>query len=225
MTAPSFLIGVTMVVVVIVGATVVGMVSFGGARSDLADVGATRSYPPNPEPTYADPTYPTPTYADPTYAYPTEEPTPTATVPDGYRTVSAPAGLTLSIPAGWPVKPGAVASNVQADDPGTDCLIRFGGETADPRALSDVVAGLEKTTPSIRRDYRRVQLSPVSYGAAGEAVQWEFTFRSGTGPRHAFGLYWRIYDTDYVVYGSCSTGAWPRLGEVLTTMADTAAPH
>lgn len=210
--------GVGVAVVTIVSAVVFALVPGGTSTG-----GTGSAEGPSPLPTYVEPTYDPTDDPEPTYTpEPTEEPT--ATVPPGYETVDAPGGLTVAIPAGWPVSaPSDI--NRQADAPDTDCLVRYGGSPSDPEPLEKVVARFETTNPRIRPDYQRMRLEPVSYGVAEEAVDWEFTFRSDTGPRHAYGRYWRLYGTDYVVYASCATGAWPRMGEVVTTLTDTAAPH
>jgi hypothetical protein len=231
MTTPAFLIGVALAVVAVIGGVTVALVPIGGGPPATAGSGSlsTDALPQTADSQPTDEPFPT---EDPADTFPSEDPTdpvptedPTGTVPDGYQTVSAPAGLTVNIPGTWPVKAGAVASNLQADDPDADCLLRFGGDTAADAPLLDVVAGFEKHTPSIRTDFRRLQLTSISYGRADEAVDWEFTFSATTGPRHAYGRYWRTGGTDYVAYGSCSDGDWTQLGAVLTTLFDTADPQ
>jgi hypothetical protein len=219
----SLVVGVMLAVVVVIAAIVVAFVPIGGRHSALP----APTVPP-PAPTGAFPTEPAPTETFPTDTFPTEDPPteePTSTVPAGYQVATAPGGLSVAIPATWPTGAAAAASNVQANDPDADCFLRFGGDVADTRPLAAVVAGFEKNTPTIRRDYRRLQLAPVSYGFADEAVDWEFTFTAAAGPRHAYGRYWRLGGTDYVAYGSCSAGAWSQLGEPLSTMFATADPQ
>ncbi len=226
LTAPAFVIGVVVVVVAVIGGVAVALVPTGGGSDAIGPVptAAPRYEPvPTEEPTDTFPTDTLPPDTLPTDTLPTEDPTPAG--PDGYQTVAAPGGLTVHIPGDWPVKDGAVPSNLQADDPGADCLLRFGGDTADDRPLLAVVSGFETHTPSIKKAYHRLQLTQVTYGQADDAVDWEFTFTSGTGPRHAYGRYWRTGGTDYVAYGSCATGAWTQFGEVLSTLLDTADPQ
>jgi hypothetical protein len=221
--------GVGLAVLTILGAVVYALVP-GGSPTDRTSSSASATEGPTyAGPTWVEPTYtPDPTYVEPTYTPEptfTPEPTePSPTVPPGYRTVDAPGGLTVAVPARWSVAPSSEI-NMQADDPDADCLVRFGGSPADADPLDQVVAGFETTNPRIRAGYERVRLDPVSYGTADEAVDWEFTFRADDGPRHAYGRYWRLYDTDYVVYASCATGAWPRIGEVIDTLIATASPH
>jgi hypothetical protein len=224
-------IGVMVAVIAVIGAVVLAFVPLGGGGSGGSggggsDLGLPEQpdtvvpEPTVPDPTFADPTFADPTDPDPTYADP--EPSPTQLT---YQVVDAPGGMSVSVPSSWSVHAGASSTNVQADDPDADCFLRFGGGKADPRPLGTVVSGFERTTPSIQTGYQRLQLSSVAYGQAQAAVDWEFTFSSDTGPRHAYGRYWRTGGTDYVVYASCAVDDWSEAEQPLSTMFDTASPQ
>lgn len=143
--------------------------------------------------------------------------------PRGYRQVSGPGGIMVSIPEGWPVRQGATASNMQADDPDSPGdLIRFGGSPSPAVSLLDAVARNETDNPNIRDGYQRLRLARVP--AATETVEWEFLFIKDGEPRHAFGQFWRLHGVDYVVYVSAGTDTWPGLQPVLDVMVRTAAP-
>jgi hypothetical protein len=153
---------------------------------------------------------------------PVSSPAPGA-VPHGYRQVSGPGGIMVSIPEGWPVRQGATASNLQADDPDSPGdLIRFGGSPSPAVSLLDAVTQNETNTPNIRDGYKRLRLAQVS--GAPDTVEWEFLFIKDGEPRHAFGQFWRLDGIDYVVYVSAGTDTWTRLQPALDVLVHTAGP-
>jgi hypothetical protein len=147
---------------------------------------------------------------------PAEEPT-------GYRTVTGPAGVYVSIPADWTVKQGAVPSNLQADSPAGDRLIRFGGSESTSMPLLDTVASNETDNPNIANGYQRLELSPVTTLPV-EAVDWEFLWVKDGVPRHGYGRYWRTNGIDYVVYASATADVWSSMAEIVDVMVRTAGP-
>lgn len=141
----------------------------------------------------------------------------------GYRTVTGPAGVYVAIPADWTVKPGAVASNYQADSPSADRLIRFGGSASTGTSLLDTVASNETGNPNITNGYQRIQLAPVTTLPI-EAVDWEFTFVKDGVTKHSYGRYWRRDGVDYVVYASTAADLWHAMTEIVDVMIHTAGP-
>jgi hypothetical protein len=154
-------------------------------------------------------------------------PVTTTTVPEdplaGYQTVTGPAGVYVAIPADWTVKPGAVPSNLQADSPTADRLIRFGGSASTDMSLLDTVASNETSNPNIADGYQRIQLAPVPTLPV-EAVDWEFTFVKDGVTKHSYGRYWRRDGIDYVVYASTTADLWPSMTEIVEVMVRTAGP-
>jgi hypothetical protein len=142
-------------------------------------------------------------------------------VPPGFRQVSGPGGILVSIPEGWPVKPGATAFNMQADDPDSPGdLIRFGGSPSPAVSLLESVVQNEADTPTVRDGYQRLRLERVS--GTTDIVEWEFLFIKDGQPRHAFGRYWRLNGLDYVVYASAAASTWPGLQPVMDVVMRTA---
>jgi len=141
----------------------------------------------------------------------------------GYRTVTGPAGVSVAIPTDWPVKPGAVPSNYQADSPAADRLIRFGGSESTGMSLLDTVATNETDNPNIADGYQRIQLAPVTTLPV-EAVDWEFTFVKEGVTKHSYGRYWRRDGIDYVVYASTTEDLWYSMTEIVDVMVHTAGP-
>lgn len=174
-----------------------------------------------------------------TSAYPTETPSTSDTsdpstssasgtysagaAPDGYQRVTGPAGVSVSIPAGWSVQRGAFATTDEADAPdGSGSLIRYSGSPAPVVSLLDAVGRLERTTPTIRTDYERLRLDELSSGD----VVWEFRFTTKAGvQRHAFGQYWRADGHDYAVYASVDDSRWAEFQPILDVLVQTAAPR
>ena len=154
-------------------------------------------------------------------------PAATTTVPEdplaGYRTVTGLGGVSVAIPADWTVGPGAVPSNLQADSPTADRLIRFGGSASTDISLLDTVAGNENSNPNIADGYQRIQLAPVP-SLPIEAVDWEFTFVKDGVTRHSYGRYWRLDGIDYVVYASTAADLWPSMTNIVEVMVRTAGP-
>jgi hypothetical protein len=194
-----------------------------------APVTTTETTPePMPEPMTSAPaeapvatTPPVTTYPPVTTTYPPAN----DAVPPSYRTVTGPAGVQVAIPADWTVKAGAVPSNLQADSPNGESLIRFGGSAAEGRPLLDTVASNETGNPNIASGYQRLLLEPVT-SMATEAVDWEFEFVNKEGVlRHSYGRYWRLDGIDYVVYASSSADQWDTMTEVVDVMVRTAGPR
>ena len=134
-----------------------------------------------------------------------------------------PEGIVVSIPEDWPVKPGATASNLQADDPGSPGdLIRFGGSPSPAVSLLDSIVQNETDNPNIRDGYQRLRLERVD--GTADTVEWEFLFVKDGQSRHAFGRFWRLDGVDYVVYASAGIDTWPNLRRVMDIVILTATP-
>jgi hypothetical protein len=169
-------------------------------------------------------TSPVPASKSPSAAGPPVSSLDPGVVPRGFRQVSGPGGILVSIPEDWPVKPSATAFNMQADDPDSPGdLIRFGSSPSLAVPLLDSVAQNETGNPSIRDGYQRLRLERV-HGAT-DTVEWEFLFTKDGQPRHAFGRYWRLGGLDYVVYASAAANTWPGLQSVVDVAVRTATPN
>ncbi|MFD8493647.1 hypothetical protein [Amycolatopsis sp. NPDC059657] len=152
--------------------------------------------------------------------------TTTSSTTSDLKPVSGPAGLTVSLPPSWSVHAGAVASNREATDPGeASRLIRFGGNPGGSGSLFDITARNETRNTAISTGYQRVRLDKIAFGGASEAVDWEFTFTKGGKPTHARGVYWRIGNTDYVVYISSSEASWAESAEIFDSVLASAQPR
>jgi hypothetical protein len=149
--------------------------------------------------------------------------TTTTPPPAEYRTVTGPEGVYVSIPADWTVHEGAVPSNLQADSPNGQGLIRFGGSASTPTPLYDTVASNETDNPNITNGYQRIELTSVP-SLPVEAVDWEFTFVKDGATRHSYGRYWRTNGIDYVVYASTSADLWYAMTDIIDVMVRTAGP-
>jgi len=153
-----------------------------------------------------------------TYETPTDD-----GVPQDFHRVRGPGGITVAIPRGWPVKPGAIPSNRQADAPYGGGLVRYGGSPSTTMTLYDTVAENETANPNVIDGYQRLRLESV-YGYGSEAVDWEFTFIKDGELRHGLGRYWRLNGTDYVVYASSPESSWQPMIPIIETMIATAQP-
>jgi hypothetical protein len=199
------------------GSQALGAGSGAGAYSDLAP---TTAFTEISTPSTTTVTYPTDTSVPATSASASYS---SGSVPDGYQRVSGPAGVSVSIPAGWSVQQGAFASTDEADAPdGSGSTIRYSGSSTPVMSLTDAVAELEKNTPAIRKGYERLRLDEV---AAGDVV-WEFRFTTKAGVRrHALGWYWRADDHDYAVYASVDESRWVDFRPILDVLVQTAGPR
>lgn len=210
-------------VCVLGGILAIAIVRYTGDSSTTARTTAAPTTVP-PEPNVA---VPGPGTATPPSSPEWTPPATTTTVPDhpltDYRTVTGPAGVYVAIPTDWTVSPGAVPSNLQANSPTADQLIRFGGSESTTMSLLDTVASNETDNPNIADGYQRIQLAPVSTLPV-EAVDWEFTFVKDGVTRHSYGRYWRRDGIDYVVYASTAADLWPAMTEIVEVMVDTAGP-
>jgi hypothetical protein len=187
--------------------------------------GAYSSYVPTYAPTYTLTETPTPTPTTSTTATSATSYSPGA-VPDGYQRVTGPAGVSVSIPAGWSVQQGAFATTDEADAPdGSGSIIRYSGSPTPVMSLPDAVAELERNTPAIRKGYERLRLDELATDHAGDVV-WEFRFTTKTGiQRHALGWYWRANDHDYAVYASVDDSRWTDFQPTLDVLVQTASPR
>jgi hypothetical protein len=197
------------------GSEVVGAGSAAGAYS---------TYVPTYSPTYALTETPTSSTTETTFT--TEASYAPGVAPDGYQRVTGPAGVSVSIPAGWSVRRGAFATTDEADAPdGSGTIIRYSGSPTPVMSLIDAVAELERNTPGIRKDYERLRLDELTTDNAGDVV-WEFRFTAKTGEhRHALGWYWRANDHDYAVYVSVEDSGWAELQPTLDVLVHTAGPR
>ncbi|KOV87214.1 hypothetical protein ADL03_07655 [Nocardia sp. NRRL S-836] len=140
--------------------------------------------------------------------------------PAGYRTVTGPNGVFVSIPQTWSVAAGSQPTNHQADDPATPgAVVRYGASASEARPLYDAVAANES---GVKTGYQRIRLATVSSGA--EVVEWEFLYTSEGVQRHAFAHYWRRAGLDYIVYGASNAADWSVMRPVVDVMVSTAGP-
>ncbi|MEU5693242.1 hypothetical protein [Actinosynnema sp. NPDC020468] len=161
--------------------------------------------------------------AVPTISAPPATTTSAPATPQGYRRVTGPGGIEVSIPQDWPVKPGAVPSNQQADNPKSPGdLLRFGGGPAVPGALYDSLVAAETENPTIAAGYTRVKLEKITNRA--DTVDWEFEYDKDGTRRHVFGRYWRLGGTDYVVYASAGAGTWSTMRPILDVLLGSVTP-
>lgn len=221
------------VAIVVVSAVGYRPVSQAGTGSQVLGAGSGAGAYSGQTPTYVVTETSTPSTTTVTYTTDTSTPATSASasyspgaVPDGYQRVSGPAGVSVSIPAGWSVRRGAFASTDEADDPdGAGSTIRYSGSPTPVMSLLDAVAGLEQNTPAIRKGYERLRLDQVTTGDAGDVV-WEFRFTTKAGvQRHALGWYWRADDHDYAVYASVDESRWMDFQPVLDVLVQTAGPR
>jgi hypothetical protein len=144
-------------------------------------------------------------------------------LPDGYTPVSGPGGVRVPIPSSWSVHAGAVATNLQADDPGRPGrFVRFGADAMSSGDALATIQSYERDTPTIRKGYQRLRLESVSFGPTGTAVDWEFTFSKDGRSRHAYGRYWYEDGLLYVVYLSAWSVDWPDSQDILTVVLNGA---
>jgi hypothetical protein len=159
----------------------------------------------------------------------TVAPTPAggAGVPPGYRLASGPNGLTVAIPAGWPVRPGPDLLQ-QADDPQQPGrFVRFGGSPAATGTELANVLAVERTlraSPGVR-GYTRLVLRPVLYGNAVAAVEWGYQLTQGNQRRTAAARYWRFGGADYVILASAPAATWPATRQTFEIMLRSARPR
>jgi hypothetical protein len=156
----------------------------------------------------------TPTRRPQTPTYTPQDPvtsTETTTRSDDFRRVEGPAGLSVAIPETFQLTASPSAANQQAADPANpDAFLRFGGSAAPKATLRAEIEAGERTNPNVRAGYQRVQLTNVTFQGT-TAVDWEFTFVKDGRTRHAYGRYWRVGGTGYVVYGSAPVDKWDSL--------------
>jgi hypothetical protein len=130
--------------------------------------------------------------------------------------VSGPAGVQVPVPEDWSLGPGAVPSNLQADDPAVPGrFLRFGGDPADGTDPVATVGRYEAESPGIRTGYQRIRLEPVSFGPSSLGADWEFTFLRNGRTRHAYGRYWYDGGTLHVVYLSTYETDWSSSADLL----------
>jgi hypothetical protein len=100
--------------------------------------------------------------------------------------------------------------------------VQFGGYRPAERTQLDRVRGYANTP---RTGYHAIRLAPVSFGSSPDAVDWEYTYVSGIGTRHAHGRYWRQGAAEYVVYANAPAGQWTGLAGVFQVLLSTAQPR
>lgn len=226
--------GVVIFVVMTVAVAVVTAIAY-VAVSSTKRVQAANPLPPpsqeqliQPSPTPAPNRAPLSTPPSASTASSTTTPTTTTTPSAGpdLKPVTGPAGLVVSLPPSWPVHAAAIASNREATDPDeTTRLIRFGGNPSGSGSLFDITARSETGNTSIANGYHRIHLDKIKSGSATEAVNWEFTFIKNGKPTHARGVYWRLGNTDYVVYTSSSEASWAKSAEIFESVLASAKPR
>ncbi len=140
--------------------------------------------------------------------------------PVGYRKVTGPNGVFVSIPQTWTVAAGSQPTNHQADDPATPgSVVRYGASTSEARPLYDAVAANES---GVKTGYQRIKLATVSSSA--EVVEWEFLYTAEGVQRHAFARYWRRAGLDYIVYGASNATDWTQMQQVVYILVSSAGP-
>ncbi|MFB8348572.1 protein kinase domain-containing protein [Streptomyces niveus] len=123
---------------------------------------------------------------------------PAATAPEGYRTVSDPAGFTMAAPTGF------VRSNepprVFYNSPDNAFRIGVHPQPLDPNGPVAVMRAAHESGPSDYPGYRNGSVRETTHNGFPAAV-WEFTWDGGAGdggPRHTYDLSWdeggRMYD-------------------------------
>jgi hypothetical protein len=209
-------------VLVIGGVLAVAIIRYSGAEPGVASpvpIPVTQA----PESTAVLPGLPDAAPSSPEWTPPPVTTTTDDPVPAGYRLVTGPAGVYVAIPGDWTVNQGAVPSNLQADSPTGDRLIRFGGSESTRMPLLDTVATNETDNPNIAVGYQRLQLTPVT-SLPVEAVDWEFLWVKDGVTRHGYGRYWRLDGIDYVVYASTAADLWYSMTDIVDVMVHTAGP-
>jgi hypothetical protein len=153
---------------------------------------------------------------------PTAEP---GVAPDGYRRVSGPGGVEVSIPIDWTAHPGPSQANYQADAPdGSGRFVRFGGAAAPDGDLVATLDEYARTNPNIQSGYRQLRLETVAYGTATQAADWEFLYLKDGVQRHAYGRYWIVSGVEYVAYLSTPAAGWTDSEQMLDVLITTATP-
>lgn len=159
-----------------------------------------------------------------TYTPPPSTVTSTRSTPqsDDFRHVDGPAGLSVAVPTAFQLTASPSAANQQAADPANpEAFLRFGGSAAPKTALLAEIEAGERTNPNIRNGYQRLQLTTTSFQGT-TAVDWEFTFIKDGRTRHAYGRYWRVGGTGYVVYASAPVEQWDALQPAFSHMLASA---
>ncbi|WP_439657465.1 hypothetical protein ACSHWB_34435 [Lentzea sp. HUAS TT2] len=140
--------------------------------------------------------------------------------PVGYRKVTGPNGVFVSIPQTWTVAEGSQPTNHQAGDPATPGnVVRYGASASEARPLYDAVAANES---GVKTGYQRIKLATVSSSA--EVVEWEFLYTAEGVQRHAFARYWRRAGLDYIVYGASNATDWTQMQQVVYAAVSSAGP-
>jgi hypothetical protein len=153
-----------------------------------------------------------PSTTPPASGKPPAAPTPAATqaagVPDGWHRYKDKTGFSIALPKGWKIDR-RDGSNVWFRGPDRVATLQI-GMTSTPR--SDAVKdwkSQERSAPSRFPGYRRVSITSVDYFK--EAADWEFTWRSGSGRRHAIN---RGFVTDshhgYAIFWHTPDSRWQK---------------
>lgn len=74
-------------------------------------------------------------------------------------------------------------------------------------------------------DYRPIAVREVEYGAAEDAVDWEFGFTLDGHDVRAHGRYWRIDGREYAVYSRALAEDVEEMEETFEVMVETARPR
>ena len=145
-------------------------------------------------------------------------------VPDGYMGENGPAGIQVSIPAGWTITDPFAAED-EADDPaGSGSLIRYGGTPSSAMSLLAAVTSDETGNTSVKTDYQQIQLDQVDSPTGDDTVVWEFLFDKNGVQRHVLSWFWRANGTDYVLYFSATAANWATMQPIVTAVEQTAGP-
>ncbi|MFI9010173.1 hypothetical protein ACIGNX_23370 [Actinosynnema sp. NPDC053489] len=185
---------------------------------------ATTPGPTTPGPTTPGPTTPGVTAPPPTS--PTSATPPSAPPPPDTRRITAPGGLTTTIPADWTVTPGTVATTLVATDPTAPAReLRLGGApVTDPATpLLDRITAAA-TDREREPGHRRLTLTGTTI-RDHPAVTWEFEENAGApDAKRVATAFWEANGVEYVLYSAGPPREWDLTKARLTRMVDTATP-
>ncbi|WP_143047084.1 hypothetical protein [Amycolatopsis xylanica] len=148
----------------------------------------------------------------------------TETLPPEWERISAPAGLDMIIPRGWPTKTVPEPGSMQATDPGDPKrILKFGGaEPADPADIQTFHQRYERQVAQ-RSGYVLLGLRPTSV-RGHEAVDWEFEWNAPEGRRHVRSVYWRAGGIEYYVYAHGPLATWSETAAIAAAMVSGSTP-
>ncbi|WP_370944559.1 hypothetical protein AB5J62_36360 [Amycolatopsis sp. cg5] len=175
---------------------------------------------PTPSPVTTS-TLPTTTVPSRPFTVPAPSP---ETAPPAWESISAPAGLTMIIPRGWPTKTVPEPGSMQATDPrDPKRILKFGGaEPADPADIQTYHRNYERQLAQ-RSGYVLFGLRPTTV-RGHEAVDWEFEWNAPEGRRHVRSVYWRAGGIEYYVYAHGPQATWSETAAIAAAMVTGSTP-